>query len=386
MLNEISTPAVLFLHSSPRPQEITALKTEYLHELDGVRAASILLILATHLLPVGPSSWALNAMTGLMGMSLFFCLSGFLITRFLYVSLTFQTFMTRRIARIAPLLLLYGFLVAGLLMQRWDSFAGIVLLYFNYDDALIVKGLSHLWSICVEFHFYIAVALVILLLGRWGFWLVPVAAAIVLYLRIDAGAHANIRTHLRVDEILSGSLLALFWLHRTHPLAQPVLRIWRRAFWILLPLWLLSSHEIGGALNYLRPYLAMGIVGAILFMPEGVIRQLCRTGVLAYIAKISYALYIWHPMAALGWLNEGDRWTLYLIKRPITFALSFALAHLSTETLEKYFVSLARGTKTGSLRTATSGDPGHGVRWVHPLGSMILFLGVILLTFFMISL
>jgi peptidoglycan/LPS O-acetylase OafA/YrhL len=95
----------------------------------------------------------------------------------------------------------------------------------------------------------------------------------------------------------------------------------------------------------------MTLVGAVLFMREGWIRHLCRHPWLGYIAKISYALYIWHPMMTLGWLGTGDRWTLYLIKRPITFALTFLFAHVSTHTLEAYFIRLAR-SPGGFMREA----------------------------------
>ena len=48
--------------------------------LDGLRAISILLVLAAHIVPIGPSVLGLNYAVGAMGMSLFFVLSGFLIT------------------------------------------------------------------------------------------------------------------------------------------------------------------------------------------------------------------------------------------------------------------------------------------------------------------
>ena len=87
-------------------------------ELDGIRAISILLVLAAHLLPLGPARFQINSMTGLMGMSLFFCLSGFLITRLLFENLDVRRFLIRRIARIYPLLILYAVLVPGLALGR----------------------------------------------------------------------------------------------------------------------------------------------------------------------------------------------------------------------------------------------------------------------------
>ena len=110
----------------------------------------------------------------------------------------------------------------------------------------------------------------------------------------------------------------------------------------LVCLWLLSCHKISGPVQYARPYPAMGVVGSVIFMPEGWVWAICRNGILRYLAGISCALYIWHPMTALGWLGTGGGWERYLIKRPISFALTFVLAHVSTNTLETYFIRLAK--------------------------------------------
>lgn len=313
----------------------------YIPELDGVRAISILLVLAAHMLPVGPSYLQLNAASGLMGMSLFFCLSGFLITRFLHDSPRIGDFLIRRIARIVPLLVLYAFIVAILIFGRWDTFAGVVSFVLNYSDNLFVAGVGHLWSICVEMHFYLLIALAVSVFGRRGFWLVPLAALVVLALRLEAHAYANIRTHLRIDEILSGSLLALFWINRAR-LPSWIGAVLARSFLPVLLLWMLSSHVIGGPLNYFRPYFSACLVGSLLCMPDGVARHLCRGRLLKYIAAISYALYIWHPLTILGWMDDGSRWTVYLFKRPLSFILTFVLAHASTHTIERYFMRLAR--------------------------------------------
>lgn len=314
----------------------------HIRELDGIRGVSILLVLATHLLPLGPKVLQLNAMTGLMGMSLFFCLSGFLITRFLFERPDVPVFLVRRLARIYPLLALYAVLVAGLVLGRWDAVAGILLTYVNYDDGLLMHGTSHLWSICVELHFYLGIALAVALAGRRGFWIVPILAVVVLGLRISEDTTVSIRTHLRVDEILSGSLLALAWMHPDHALARGLRQVAVRGALPLLGLWLLSCHAEGGAFGYGRPWFAMGVVASLIFGAEGRVRRVSRHPVLAYVASISYALYIWHPATALGWLGTGGGFTRYLIKRPISFAASFALAHLSTRFFETRFITLAR--------------------------------------------
>ena len=187
------------------------MKAAHIRELDGVRGVSILLVLATHLLPLGPKALQLNAMTGLMGMSLFFCLSGFLITRFLWDNPDVQVFLVRRLARILPLLALYAVLVLGLVLGRWDAVWGALTATLNYRDALLFDGSAHLWSICVELHFYLGIALAVALAGRRGFWIVPLATLAVLAWRIHAGAEVSIRSHERIDEILVGSLWPWPW-------------------------------------------------------------------------------------------------------------------------------------------------------------------------------
>lgn len=185
-------------------------RADYIQEFDGVRAISILLVLGAHLLPLGPGVLALNEAAALLGMSLFFGLSGFLITTFLYRSPDrIGAFFLRRCARILPLLWLYALIVAVVIHGRWDSFFAVTFFTLNYSDPQLLPGLSHLWSICVEFHFYLFIGLTVWIFGRRGLWIIPVAMLAILALRIDAGAEKSIRTLLRIDEIFAGGMVAL---------------------------------------------------------------------------------------------------------------------------------------------------------------------------------
>lgn len=317
---------------------------KHIYELDGVRALSIIAVLSAHLLPLGPSWMELNHSTALLGMSMFFALSGFLITNFLYSSPDrIAAFFIRRTMRIAPLLWLYAFIVAVLIFGRWDSFLAVITFTMNYRDDMIMPGMSHLWSICVEFHFYIFIGLTIWAFGRRGFWLVPLVFLIILALRIDVGATDNIRTHLRVDEIFAGSLTALLWRNRDHGLARKAYGLIGKGFWLWFVLLLLSCHKSMGGLMFFRPFFGFLVLTALLDMKEGWLRRFLRWNVFTYIAGISYALYIWHPLFRLGWLGEqGSKLFFYLIKRPIAIFLTFLFAHVSTNTYERYFMKLGR--------------------------------------------
>jgi peptidoglycan/LPS O-acetylase OafA/YrhL len=305
--------------------------------LDGLRAISILLVLGAHLLPLGPKSLQLNVAAGAMGMSLFFALSGFLITETLLRNPDVLAFLAKRLARILPLAYLFtgvAFVFFGL---GWQATVLHALFVVNYLDAFMVKHLTdHLWSLCVEMHFYAAIALAVLLGGRRAVWLVWPACLAVTLLRVSTGTYISIETHLRVDEILAGACVATLVHHRFR---------FAGARWLLAPavlLWAAASHQGAGALQYLRPYSTALLLFAALDLGAHRPANLLTTRPLRYVATISYALYVIHPATAFGWMNTGGPIERYLLKRPLTFALTFALAHLSTFYWEKPWQALVR--------------------------------------------
>jgi peptidoglycan/LPS O-acetylase OafA/YrhL len=110
--------------------------------------------------------------------------------------------------------------------------------------------------------------------------------------------------------------------------AQHALR--RLNAWWLLPVFLISCHPAGGPLNYVRPYLAGLLVGATLVSPTAWQLRLLKHKGLVYIASISFALYVVHHLLMYTWLGEADTRVIKYVKRIPLFALTFALAHVST--------------------------------------------------------
>src|ERR1700722_8491991 len=100
--------------------------------LDGLRAISILLVLACHLLPLGPKALQLNETAGAMGMSLFFALSGYLITSGLIRNPNIQEFLVRRLSRILPLAYMYVLTVFLLFSFNPKSLLWTNLFVVNY--------------------------------------------------------------------------------------------------------------------------------------------------------------------------------------------------------------------------------------------------------------
>jgi peptidoglycan/LPS O-acetylase OafA/YrhL len=305
--------------------------------LDGLRAISILLVLSTHMLPLGPKAWQLNQTAGSMGMSLFFALSGFLITRNLVAGQTTADFFIRRFMRILPLAYLYLAIVFLIVTYDPVRLAGNLVFIENYQFKFLNDLNGHFWSLCVEMHFYLAIGMAVFILGRRGIFLVLPACLLITSIRISQGTYTSIETHLRVDEILAGASVA-------------ILSHWRaldfriNQFWLLVPLsfWFLSSHPDTGILQYARPYFSAGVLALTLMLAPGQATACLKSRIAKYIAEISYALYVLHPLTTHGSMNEGNVWERYFIKRPVSFLMTFFLAHLSTFYYERRWIQLGK--------------------------------------------
>ena len=313
-------------------------KAERLPVLDGLRAISILLVLAAHMLPLGPKFLRLNETAGAMGMSLFFCLSGFLIASLLLHNDDVAEFLVKRLTRILPLAYAYALIV--FLLVQYDPVSMLWTASFveNYFSSHLNGFNSHFWSLCVEIQFYFFMALVVLVVGKKGVWVVWPACLLVTMLRIRQGAYVDIETHLRVDEILVGSCVATVF-NRSWA-AKPIFFYTTVSLAALL--WLASSSPFTGWLQYLRPYATGLLLAGILCHGETYLSALLSSAPMRYFAAISYSLYVIHQATIQGWWNDGSLFDRYVLKRPISFAATFALAHLSTFYWERPWLNAGR--------------------------------------------
>ncbi|MDD3371513.1 MAG: acyltransferase, partial [Alphaproteobacteria bacterium] len=137
--------------------------------LDGLRALSIMIVILGHLFL--PQTGGVAA----LGVYIFFAISGFLITRLLFLEqkqagdVSAKNFYIRRLLRLYPVLLVYlAFLcvlalVRGEFIDTTEIFS--VLLYFiNYLSSFRILQGEHLnmqvgvlWSLAIEEHFYLLV-------------------------------------------------------------------------------------------------------------------------------------------------------------------------------------------------------------------------------------
>lgn len=327
----------------------------HLAVLDGWRGISILLVLATHLLPLGPKVWQLNDTAGPMGMALFFTLSGFLITRFLLDRPRITDFLIRRFFRIIPL----AWVAVGVTLVMVDAPPSVYLpnflFYANLPPQHMTNVGSHLWSLCIEMQFYIGIALLVGMVGRRGLYLLPALCIAVTFYRIATGSHINIVTSRRVDEIFAGCTLAMVYAYRLGD--WPVQLMSKLNAYVLIALLAVASHPASGFMNYLRPYFAAMLVGVTLFNPPAELGVLLKGRVLRYIAAVSYALYVIHHILIFTWLGSGDKLIKYL-KRPLLFAVTFALAHVSTFYYEQPCIKFGKhlSARLGRTRAASVGQ------------------------------
>jgi peptidoglycan/LPS O-acetylase OafA/YrhL len=104
---------------------------------------------------------------------------------------------------------------------------------------------------------------------------------------------------------------------------------------------LASSNPHLERVNYARPYVAAVLVGVTLFSSGGAVVAWLHHRVLAYVARISYAIYVVHGGLAATWLGSGEGLEKYL-KRPLLIAVTFGIAHLSTTQFEARAIALGR--------------------------------------------
>ena len=291
-------------------------ETPYRPDIDGLRAVSILLVVAYHAHP-----WAVPG--GFVGVDVFFVISGFLISRIILSqcdagSFSLLGFYARRVRRIVPALLtvLVATCIIGWFILLPDQFvllgknivAGVAFAanlfqlgqtdYFAPDAA--DNPLLHLWSLGVEEQFYIFWPLTLLLVSasqRRGRWIGLFAlASFCLALAIFAG-HTDWAFYAplpRAWELLAGALLANHDLSRKQSLsatAQELLGTLGLAA-ILVAAFALDRTRLFPGLYVLLPVLG---ATAIIASPDAwVNRLLLSNRPMVFVGLISYPLYLWH--------------------------------------------------------------------------------------------
>lgn len=252
-------------------------------------------------------------------------------------------FITRRLFRIVPLAWLYLAIAPPILNVNIDDYFSHFAFYVNSPPMSFVAGTSHFWSLCVEMQFYVGVTLLFFMLKERSFYVLIALCVLVALYRIDSGVHIAINTYYRIDEILVGVIVAMAYNNKLGKWL-PGLFKWVNPYYVMALL-LVSCHPDSGFVNYFRPYFAAILIASTLYSPPVKLANFLNMKILVYLAGISYALYVIHPLLAHTWLGSGELLEKYS-KRPLLFATLFELAHFSTFYDEKYWIGLAKKITT----------------------------------------
>jgi peptidoglycan/LPS O-acetylase OafA/YrhL len=286
--------------------------------LDGVRAISILMVMLSHS--------GFHFIPGVLGVTIFFFLSGFLITSLLldeygkHGTIDIPKFYARRVLRLYPPLLVYvAIVLAGLLFLRKEidpaGLAGVLFYFANYLYALQTHNLEafglHLWSLSVEEHFYLFFPpLLLLLLGRRRRLVVPLAVLcfVPLFLRLVVASttsplvypvYTTAATEMRFDSILFGCVTAISIRQSqgvslislaTHPATAVCAGL------LLLAAEFLPSQFFRQTLRFTLQNLALvSLVLTAVYSPHFLAaKRLLNSAFVRWIAVLSYSLYLWH--------------------------------------------------------------------------------------------
>lgn len=350
---------------------ITGKAKGYMPQLDALRAIAVILVIISHWFS---KTHFLNRFTpnGMMGVTLFFVLSGFLITGILLrsksgidegksVAQAFKVFYIRRALRIFPvyyllLLILVTFNIAAIRESFWWHFFYASNFHFWLQDAWAGQ-LSHFWSLAVEEQFYLVWPAVIFFTPTR---LIPHALLsgiliAVLFRYLVVTPHDEMGRLLMPGSLDSFCIGGLFAFGR---LSKPG---WFRRYYTnrtkfvagaFVLLVLVHLHFFAGLrLDVHRTfYLFLLSVAFGIFIDRAsepvntpVIKNILNNGVVIYIGKISYGIYLIHNFIPyfyglqIPFLSVSI--SIYVIQ-VLRFLIVIGLASLSWFLLEKPILRL----------------------------------------------
>ena len=293
---------------------------EYVAGLDGLRALAVMTVMAFHL------GWSFVP-GGAFGVSLFFTLSGYLITQVMLADhdragkVDLKRFWTRRLRRLVPgsivcliavtVVALFGLLEGDRL--RGDLFAA---LGYSANWRFATAGTTyaqlfestpspvlHFWSLAIEEQFYIIFPLLMVVLLRWRKLLVPTlalltGASVAAMVLTSSRNLAYYGTHTRAAELLIGALLALV-IPVSKQLSTAVQKIVATLGVVAFVafVYIATNAHTSDAWLYQGGLSGFSLISSVLIIAvlvPGPLRLLMSSRPMVAIGRITYSLYLFH--------------------------------------------------------------------------------------------
>ena len=302
--------------------------------LDGLRGVAVILVIIFH----SGLGWLPG---GFLGVSVFFTLSGFLITSLLINEcentgrIDLKAFWGRRLRRLAPASLvviagvvgLASWLSTSIEASRIKGDAISATLYFSnwrfiysghsYGELFATPSpLQHLWSLSIEEQLYVVVPVLIAGLFAMGLrrraigyvFLVAVAGSTIATMFTNSHELIYYGTHTRAAELLLGSALACLFGQRIEKLAVNKAKSLSTLYIVpivgVVVLSRFSSVDspwvYSGALT---AFAGLSVICLIAAIQAGPVRSILSSSPLVRVGEVSYGLYLIH-WPVIVWLNS----------------------------------------------------------------------------------
>lgn len=309
--------------------------SRYIPALDGLRAFAVLSVIAYHM----GFSWAQG---GLLGVTVFFVLSGYLITGLLITeyrtehSINLPNFWLRRVRRLVPAIIFVILGVAllctlfnhALLTKMRDDIIPSLFFYSNwwqifhnvsYFQAIgSPSPLQHFWSLAIEEQFYLIWPVLLLTLFKHGvkskplrrgilvLALISVVDMALLYSPTADPSRVYYGTDTRAFSLLIGAWLAFTWpsANLTEESGRKLPKQTRALFNVASIAAFVGLVMMVAFANGYSPFLYRGgillcslltaIVIAAMVHPISLLGKAASAPPLVWIGKRSYGMYLWH--------------------------------------------------------------------------------------------
>jgi peptidoglycan/LPS O-acetylase OafA/YrhL len=347
-----------------------------LHQVDVWRFIAISLVLWAHLIVyshpwyatfLAPGLIVRFEMLGMVGVKIFFCISGYVICRGMVREwertgrIDMRGFYRRRIYRILPPLYVYIGVVAlltalGTFKVPANRLAQSAAFLCNIEP-LGECGwpLGHTWSLAYEEQFYLVFPVMFSLMTFMQrpqrlLWMCPALALGCIATHFTGSPYLNACLGY-VLCMLAGCACALYW-NRLQPILQR----------LPLPLWCLAVVLVPGSVAMWMPpvvgdivipfVLPIVICVAVFATPvhRPIVKKLFCNRYLAHFGCMSYGLYLWQQLATCdyGFSSPLFAWLLVLV--------TFVFAHYSFVHVEQPLI------RRGAARLPAGPKPGHAAQ------------------------